>query len=55
VDRGDVFYFIIMHEILHIIEHTLGLCGEKHPSIIYLLSEGHNLGYIFNYIKTIFK
>ena len=44
-----------MHEILHIIEHTLGLCGEKHPSIIYLLSEWYNFSPVLNYIKTLFK
>ena len=44
-----------MHEILHIIEHALGLCGEKHPSIIYFLSEWYNFSPVLNYIKTLFK
>jgi hypothetical protein len=44
-----------MHEILHIIEHTLGLCGEKHPSIAAFILEWHSFSPIFNYIKTIFK
>jgi hypothetical protein len=44
-----------MHEIMHILEHALGLCGEKHASIIVVLSEWHNFSPIFNYIKTIFK
>jgi hypothetical protein len=36
---------------IHIIEHTLGLCGEKHISLI-AIAEWQNLVYIFNYIKT---
>ena len=44
-----------MHEILHIIEHALGVCGEKHPSIIYLFSEWHTFNPVLNYIKTLFK
>ena len=40
-----------MHEMLHILEHSLGLCGEKHPSIIYLLSEWHTFNPALNYIK----
>ena len=44
-----------MHEILHILEHTLGLCGERHISIVAIISEWHNFSPIFNYIKTIFK
>ena len=45
----------LMHEIFHILEHALGLCGDKHPSIIAIISEWHNFSPIFNYIKTIFK
>ena len=40
---------------IHELYHLLGLCGDKHPSIIAILSEWHNFGYIFNYIKTILK
>jgi hypothetical protein len=40
-----------MHEIVHV----LGICGDKHPSIILILSEWHNFSPIFNYIKTILK
>jgi hypothetical protein len=40
-----------MHDLFHI----LGVCGERHPSIIAIISEWHNFSYIFNYIKTIFK
>jgi hypothetical protein len=49
--RGMFFNFKNMHEILHI----LGFCGEKHPSIVVVILEWHNLGPMFNYIKTIFK
>jgi hypothetical protein len=44
-----------MHELLHIIEHTLGLCGERHISIVAIISEWHSFSPIFTYIKTIFK
>jgi hypothetical protein len=44
-----------MHELLHILEHALGLCGDKHPSIIAIISEWHNFSPIFKYKKTIFK
>jgi hypothetical protein len=40
-----------MHEIIHV----LGLCGDKHPSIMFIILEWHNFSPIFNYIKTIFK
>jgi hypothetical protein len=40
---------------IHIIEHTLGLCGEKHISFIAIVSEWQNLIPTFNYIKTLFK
>lgn len=35
-----------MHELLHV----LGLCGEKHLSLL-AITEWPNLGLIFNYIK----
>ena len=44
-----------MYELLHILEHVLGLCGEKHPSIIYLLSEWHTFNPVLNYIKRILQ
>jgi hypothetical protein len=40
---------------IHEIYHILGLCGDKHPSIIVMIAEWHNFSPIFNYIKTIFK
>ena len=40
-----------MHEVIHM----LGLCGEKHASVIAIISEWHNFSPIFNYIKTVFK
>jgi hypothetical protein len=43
-----------MSEILHIIEHTLGLCGEKHLSVLAIV-EWPNFNIIFTYIKTLFK
>jgi hypothetical protein len=36
---------------IHLIEHTLGLCGEKHLSLV-AITEWPNLGLIFNYIKN---
>ena len=39
---------------IHVIEHTLGLCGEKHFSLI-AIAEWQNLVLTFNYIKTLFK
>jgi hypothetical protein len=44
-----------MHELLHVLEHALGLCGEKHFSFLVFFLDNPNLGVIFNYIKTIFK
>lgn len=35
--------------------HTLGLCGEKHMSLIAILSEWPNIIHTFSYIKNIFK
>jgi hypothetical protein len=39
---------------IHIVEHVLGACGEKHLSLI-MITEWPNFGLIFNYIKTILK
>jgi len=41
---------------IHLIEHVLGLCGEKHPSIIAFILEYHsiNLTYLINYIKVMY-
>ena len=44
-----------MHEILHTIEHTLGLCGEKHLSAVTIILDWQNFSPIFNYIKTLLK
>jgi len=40
---------------LHEIYHLLGLCGDKHPSLIYLILEWQNINHIFTYIKMLFK
>jgi len=40
---------------MHFLEHMLGLCGEKHPSIIFFFTEWQNIIPIFNYIKIYFK
>jgi hypothetical protein len=40
---------------MEVILHTLGLCGEKHMSIIVLLAEWPSLLHTFSYIKNIFK
>jgi hypothetical protein len=39
---------------IHVIEHLLGTCGEKHLSL-FMITEWPNIGLIFNYIKTYFK
>jgi hypothetical protein len=40
-----------MHELIHVVEHALGLCGEKHLSLIALISEWPSVSYLINYIK----
>ena len=40
---------------IHVIEHALGLCGEKHFSILSVFADWQNISPIFNYIKTLFK
>jgi hypothetical protein len=40
-----------MHEVLHTLEHALGLCGERHLSLIALVSEWPTLSYAITYIK----
>jgi len=40
---------------IHEIEHLLGLCGERHPSFIYLLCEWHNIKYMFDRLKIYLK
>jgi len=44
-----------MHELLHTVEHALGLCGEKHLSFLGFLLEYPSYSHIFTYIKTFFK
>jgi len=39
---------------IHFIEHTLGLCGEKHLSLV-AITEWPNLSLIFDYIKIRLK
>jgi len=39
---------------IHEIYHILGLCGEKHLSVLAIV-EWPNFNIIFNYIKTLFK
>jgi hypothetical protein len=40
---------------IHEITHILGLCGEKHFSMLSVLADWQNLSPIFNYIKTLLK
>jgi hypothetical protein len=40
---------------MHEIQHLLGICGEKHFSILSVLADWQNINPIFNYIKTLFK
>jgi hypothetical protein len=40
-----------MHELVH----ALGICGEKHFSILSVLLDWQNISPIFNYIKTLLK
>ena len=44
-----------MQELLHTLEHTVGVCGEKHVNFIMLLLEYPTYMPIFNYIKSLFK
>jgi len=39
---------------MHFIEHILGLCGEKHPSIIALMMEHQAVTNLINYIKVMY-
>jgi hypothetical protein len=39
---------------IHVVEHFLGLCGEKHFSVL-AITEWPNFGLIFTYIKTLWK
>jgi hypothetical protein len=36
---------------MHELSHILGMCGEKHVSLMIILSEWPSLHYIFIYIK----
>lgn len=36
---------------LHELSHILGICGEKHFSLLGLVNEWPNLEYIFTYLK----
>jgi hypothetical protein len=39
---------------IHFLEHLIGLCGEKHISLLGFL-EWPNLNIIFNYIKQTWR
>jgi len=41
-----------MHELLHVIEHILGSCGDQHPTLMGFLLEPQSFNTIINYIKT---
>lgn len=36
---------------LHELSHILGICGEKHFSLLGLVNEWPNIEYIFTYLK----
>jgi hypothetical protein len=40
---------------IHEIQHILGICGEKHLSILSVMIDWQNFSPIFNYIKTLLK
>jgi hypothetical protein len=40
---------------MHELQHLLGICGEKHFSILSVLADWQNISPIFNYIKTLFR
>lgn len=39
---------------MHFIEHILGLCGEKHPSIIAMMMEHQSIVNAINYLKSLY-
>jgi hypothetical protein len=39
-----------MHELIHLVEHATGLCGEKHLNLV-AITEFPNFKLIFNYIR----
>jgi len=39
---------------IHFIEHILGLCGEKHPSIIAMMMEHQSIINAINYLKSLY-
>ena len=38
---------------IEFLKHTLGVCGEAHPSLITILASAPILGYIINKIKEL--
>jgi len=42
-----------MHELLHTLQHGLGLCGEQHLTFLGVLNEYPALQYCLNYVKSI--
>lgn len=43
-----------MVEFIHTLEHTLGLCGERHFSLLGAFIDFPNLSYFFNYLKVVY-
>ena len=41
-----------MVELIHTLEHSIGLCGEKHITMLAIIQEWSNFNLIYNYIKT---
>lgn len=44
-----------MSELVHILEHGIGLCGEKHLSLLVAATEWPQLAHFINYLKTILR
>lgn len=44
-----------MTELLHLVHHCTGLCGENHPSILTFLLGHNEVGHSINYLKIYFN
>lgn len=44
-----------MNELLHIINHFIGLCGENHPSFLTFMLGHNEIGSSIQYLKFRFK
>ena len=44
-----------MSELVHILEHGVGLCGEKHLSLLLAATEWSQFAHFITYVKTFFK